>query len=870
MRKFTAIVFALVMCLSVMVAIAVGVSAADTLHEGEGHHWTAWTTVNDIPCYKYRECSCGEGIEYGEFHDVEHVAAVKPGCDNEGNVEYWYCKTCGAAWLDESCEAWSMTNLKNVILPIVHENVIYVEAVAPDCHYTGNIEHWYCADCDMVWADEAQMQITNHLAVILPEVGGDVIHVEAKAPACFEEGNIEYWYCEKCEQVWQDEARTQLTNFKNVILPATHNNIVHIDAVAPDCHYTGNIEHWYCADCDMVWADEAQMQITNHLAVILPEVGGDVIHVEAKAPACFEEGNIEYWYCEKCEQVWQDEARTQLTNFKNVILPATHNNIVHIDAVAPGCHYTGNIEHWYCADCDMVWADETQMQITNHLAVILPALGGEVVHVEAKAPNCYEEGNIEYWYCAECEQVWQDEALTQLTNFKNVILPVNHATLTHFEAVAPGCHYEGNIEYWVCYTCETVWTDELLREISNSKNVILPELGGEVVHVEAKAPACFEDGNIEYWYCEECEKVWQDEARTQLTNFKNVILPMAHGEIIHVEAKAPACFEDGNIEYWYCVDCGYAWLDAECTRNTNLKAVILPMAHAEATHVEAKAPACFENGNIEYWYCAVCGQAWLDAECTLNTNLLAVVLPMAHGEIIHVEAKAPSCTDIGNIEYWYCAVCGQAWLDAECTLNTNMLAVVLPVAHELVHVEAKAPTCFEEGNVEYWYCEKCGYAWLDELCHLNTNLKSVILPITHEIKHVEAKAPTCFEEGNIEYWYCEKCGFAWLDELCQQNTNLKSVILPVSHNVEHVAAVAPTATENGNIEYWYCKDCGYAWLDELCTKNTNLKAVILPATGEPTQPENPGTGDNAVFFVVAIVAVATLGVAAVSFKKREN
>ena len=95
-------------------------------------------------------------------------------------------------------------------------------------------------------------------------------------------------------------------------------------------------------------------------------------------------------------------------------------------------------------------------------------------------------------------------------------------------------------------------------------------------------------------------------------------------------------------------------------------------------------------------------------------------------------------------------------------------------------------------------------------------------------------------------------------------------MLPLAHVVEHVEAKAATATETGNIEYWYCKDCGYAWLDEACTKNTNLKAVILPATGENTDPESPKTGDNAIFFAVALVAVAVAGVAVVSFKKREN
>ena len=43
--------------------------------------------------------------------------------------------------------------------------------------------------------------------------------------------------------------------------------------------------------------------------------------------------------------------------------------------------------------------------------------------------------------------------------------------------------------------------------------------------------------------------------------------------------------------------------------------------------------------------------------------------------------------------------------------------------------------------------------------------------------------------------------------------------------------------------------------------------LTIPATGEVVAPD---TGDNAIFFIVALVAVATLGVAAVSFKKREN
>ena len=360
-----------------------------------------------------------------------------------------------------------------------------------------------------------------------------------------------------------------------------------------------------------------------------------------------------------------------------------------------GLNYGDTLPHEYFSDCDtvcMICGEETR-----------PEAAHNVIHVEAKDATCTELGNIEYWYCDVCGMAWLDEACTQNTNLMSVKLPmVDHE---YFYACDP-----------VCMNC---------YEITN------PDAAHSLSHVEAKDATCFENGNIEYWTCEHCGGCWDNEAATGMPlNQMMVVVPMAHDELTHVEAKAPTCFENGNIEYWTCEACGMAWLDAEGTLNTNLMAVVLPMAHNELTHVEAVAPTCFENGNIEYWYCEACGMAWLDAEGTLNTNLMAVVLPMAHNELTHVEAVAPTCYENGNIEYWYCEACGMAWLDAEGTLNTNLLAVVLPMGHgEITHVEAKDATCTELGNIEYWYCEACGQAWLDEACTLNTNLRAVVLPM---------------------------------------------------------------------------------------------------------------------------------------------
>ena len=521
-------------------------------------------------------------------HTIEHVAAIAPACHYEGNIEYWYCSDaeCMMVWQDEALT--QLTNLKNVVEPALGGEVVHMEAVEAACHYDGNIEYWVCYECEQVWQDEALTQLTNIKNVVKPAVGGEVVHVEAKEPTATEDGNIEYWTCESCEQVWQDEALTQLTNIKNVVKPATG-------------------EEEGCAHAGLV-------------------------HMEAVEAACHYDGNIEYWVCYDCETVWQDEALTQLTNIKNVVKPATgEGNVAHIEAVEAACHYDGNIEYWVCYDCEQVWQDEALTQLTNIKNVVKPAIGGEVVHV---AESCY---NIEYWTCESCEQVWQDEALTQLTNIKNV----NKAEASHeVEHVAESCY---NTEYWTCSVCETYWADEALTQITNSKNVIKAEASHELQHVEAVAATCTAEGNIEYWTCSVCETYWADEALTQITNSKNVIVPAAHTEI-HVEAVEATCNGQGNIEHWYCEVCGAHWLENGVA--TNALAVILPALGCNGTHVEAKAPTCDATGNVEYWYCESCGSYYANAECTQLTNALNIVVA-ANG---HSFDKEGICTVCGASE----------------------------------------------------------------------------------------------------------------------------------------------------------------------------------------------------------------------------
>ena len=107
-------------------------------------------------------------------------------------------------------------------------------------------------------------------------------------------------------------------------------------------------------------------------------------------------------------------------------------------------------------------------------------------------------------------------------------------------------------------------------------------------------------------------------------------------------------------------------------------------------------------------------------------------------DMMHHDAKAPTCTEIGWDAYETCQREG-------CTYTTKVEIPALK--HNLVHHDAKAPTCTEIGWDEYDTCSRCDYTTKVELPALK-----------HKLVHHDAKAPTCTEIGWNEYDACQREG----------------------------------------------------------------------------------------------------------------
>ena len=151
-------------------------------------------------------------------------------------------------------------------------------------------------------------------------------------------------------------------------------------------------------------------------------------------------------------------------------------------------------------------------------------------------------------------------------------------------------------------------------------------------------------------------------------------------------------------------------------------------------------------------------------------------------DLVHHDAKAPTCTEIGWDEYDACQREG-------CTYTTKVEIPALK--HKLVHHDAKAPTCTEIGWDEYDACQREG-------CTYTTKVE--LLALKHDLVHHDAKAPTCTETGWEEYDTCSRCDY----------TTKVEIPAPGHDYTEKV--VKPTCGKGGYTLHT-CKKCNDSYKD---------------------------------------------------------
>ena len=359
-------------------------------------------------------------------------------------------------------------------------------------------------------------------------------------------------------------------------------------------------------------------------------------------------------------------------------------------------------------------------------------------------------------------------------------------------------------------TCEAAgegkWTATFTKFAAAEKTVVLPALEHKLVHHAAVEATCAAEGNIEYWECSVCGKLYSDkDAKNEVKTIVTAKDPKNHvGETELKNKKEATCGEEGYTGDTVCKGCGvvleagqvipktaHKWGAPAYEWSSDYKSVTAKVVcandrthtHTETvnTTAETKDATCTEKGKITYT-----AEFAANNEYKFTTQTKVVenkALDHDWGETVYKWSDDyKSCTathtckrdnrhsETETVDTVYsvvkeatCEAAGEGkWTATFTKFAAAEKTVVLPVLeHKLVHHAAVAATCAAEGNIEYWECSVCHKQFADEK---GTEPVNTVVTAKNPENHVgetelkNKKEATCGEEGYTGDTVCKGCG----------------------------------------------------------------------------------------------------------------
>ena len=467
--------------------------------------------------------------------------------------------------------------------------------------------------------------------------------------------------------------------------------------------------------------------------------------VAAVPATCTTDGHNEYSICKDCGAY----------TAQPVVIKAKGHQLKHFAAVPATCLNEGNIEYWTCSVCGKFFSDAAATVEIAEEDVKLAKVPHTYVETEAEPATCTTPGHTAGIVCSVCGDIPEGSSASETTPALGHVWEregfAGYDTLTVVDTKEATCTEKGYTEY-KCAECDAtvkVETDMIAHDLT---------------HMEAKPATCREEGNIEAWHCEVCDKYFEDEAGTVEIDASKVFL----GKTEHQweakdgsEGKDPTCTEDGFTPEMVCAVCG----------EEKASEVIPATGHVRTDWIEVTPATCTEGGK-EILVCRACRET-LDERTT-----------EAKGHTIKaVEAKAATCVDDGNTAGEVCTVCG--------FIPDGSAYTVIPATgeHTFVVVSEQAATCAHVGK-KYEACSVCGEAKVTE---------TPKLPHGETVDVVPAREATCTAIGTTAGKKCAVCG-----EIIEQ----PQAIAKKAHTPEAIRDVAATCTSKGITGRVQCSVCG--------------------------------------------------------------
>ena len=452
------------------------------------------------------------------------------------------------------------------------------------------------------------------------------------------------------------------------------------------------------------------------------------------------------------------------------VLSALGHDFHELMGLEPTCTENGFSDYEVCSICE-----ETRNFNTIAANGHTP---GEAQMENVIDPTCTENGSYDYvQYCVDCHKV--------LENHKESIPATGH-DWKDVPALTPTCH-PGYTAHKECNTCGD--TDGKIG-LAPAYDHLKSECPGVIEYVDA---TCLEDGSYTTAHlCQLCQMVYEDTV-------EHFVIPALGHDVVEHEAQDATCTEIGWNAYETCARCE--------EYNTYVELPALGHAWGEGKVVNTVDPTCEADGEIHTLYvCGACGESKVEV-----TKVDA--LGHAWGEM--VEAKDPTCTEIGWNEYHVCTVCEASTYEEKAALGHKK------DVNSYKYINVVIPTCYVEGSYDQEFIcarENCDHAFTEDRVHWNVGFD-------HDFEDMAGLDPTCTDDGYTAYQRCYKCGFV----------DGKEVIPALGHTLTKYDGKAPTCTEIGYEAYEVCSVCDhntYAELPATGHSIVNLDAVAPTCTAD--------------------------------------
>ena len=464
--------------------------------------------------------------------------------------------------------------------PCTHTDKTNVDAKPSTCTEQGWEAYSKCNDCGQLFDKDG-----NEISAIpyLSLAAHSLTPVAAKAATCTENGNKAYYKCDVCGKWFEDAtANVEITDHSSVVLTALGHDYTeriedaaHKKATATDCR--SHDTYWY--DCtrgdhnakDDPAASDKWYESTNAGPHSYDESAWGYKSESGHAHKCRYDDTHDTPVAHTPGAAATETTPQTCTECGYIITPAlghTHN-MTPVAAKAATCTENGNKAYYVCSGCSKWFEDATgNVEITDHDSVVLTALGHEYTekvmddaHKKDTAADCRSHDT--YWYdCTRGDHNAKDDPAASDKWYEST----NAGPHSYDESAwgyksesghAHKCRYDDTHDTPVAHTPGAAATETTPQTCTECGYIITPALGHthSMTKVDANPASCTEKGNIEYYKCDGCGKLFADATgNVELTADQVVVAATGHDYEWKIDKEATATEKGSKHEE--CKNCG--------------------------------------------------------------------------------------------------------------------------------------------------------------------------------------------------------------------------------------------------------------------------------------------------------------------------